>query len=64
MIKTKLVHGNSIEQMLEKVEELDESLGIDYELIDTETDFVKISDNEMFYSEALVYKVGDDDEDL
>lgn len=64
MIKTKLVHGNSIEQMLEKVEELDESLGIDYELIDTETDCVKINDNEMFYSEALVYKVGDDDEDL
>lgn len=61
MIKTKLVHGNSIEQMFEKIEELDKSLGIDYELIDTETDSVKISDNEMFYSEALVYKVGDND---
>lgn len=60
MIKTKMVHGNSIEQMLERVEQLDESLGIDYELIDTETNFVKISDNEMFYSEALVYK-GDDE---
>ena len=64
MIKTKIVHGNSIEQMLERVKQLDESLGIDYELIDTETDFVKISDNEIFYSEALVYKVGDDDENL
>ncbi len=48
MIKTKIVHGNSVEQMLERVKQLDESLGIDYELIDTETDFVKISDNEIF----------------
>lgn len=61
MIKTKIVHGSSIEQMLERVKQLDESLGVDYELIDTETDFVKISDDEVFCIEALVYKVGDDE---
>lgn len=48
MMKTKIVHGNSVEQMLERAKQLDESLGVDYELIDTETDFVKINDNEIF----------------
>lgn len=63
-MKTKIVYGDSVEQMLERVKQLDESLGEDYELIDTETDFVKISDDEVLCIEALVYKVGDDNEDL
>ncbi|WP_420326784.1 hypothetical protein [Levilactobacillus brevis] len=59
-MKTKIVYGDSVEQMLERVEQLDESLGVDYELIDAETDFVKISDDEVLCIEALVYK-GDDE---
>lgn len=59
-MKTKIVYGDSVEQMLERAEKLDESLGVDYELIDAETDFIKISDDEVLCIEALVYK-GDDE---
>ncbi|MEN2361193.1 hypothetical protein [Levilactobacillus brevis] len=63
-MKIKMVHADNMEELFAQVSEVDKAQDIDDELLDVEFDFIKVSDSKVIYSEALVYKVGDDDEDL
>ncbi|WP_203639829.1 hypothetical protein [Levilactobacillus wangkuiensis] len=63
-MKIKMVHADNMEELFAQVSEVDKAQDIDDELLDVEFDFIKVSDSKMIYCEALVYKVGDDDEDL
>ncbi|MCT3575466.1 hypothetical protein [Levilactobacillus brevis] len=63
-MKIKMVHADNMEELFAQVSEVDKAQDIDDELLDVEFDFIKVSDSKVIYCEALVYKVGDDDEDL
>ncbi|MCT3583634.1 hypothetical protein [Levilactobacillus brevis] len=63
-MKIKMVHADNMEELFAQVSEVDKAQDIDDELLDVEFDFIKVSDSKVVYCEALVYKVGDDDEDL
>ncbi|QCZ48778.1 prophage P2b protein 10 [Levilactobacillus brevis] len=63
-MKIKMVHADNMEELFAQVSEVDKAQDIDDELLDVEFDFIKVSDSKVIYCEALVYKAGDDDEDL
>lgn len=63
-MKIKMVHADNVDELFSRVREVDKAQDIDDELIDTGFDFIKVSDSKMIYCEALVYRTGDDDEEL
>ncbi|MGO1969436.1 MAG: hypothetical protein ACTH1Q_01435 [Levilactobacillus brevis] len=63
-MKIKMVHADNMEELFAQVSEVDKAQDIDDELLDVEFDFIKVSDSKVIYCEALVYKAGDDDENL
>ncbi|WP_125766212.1 hypothetical protein [Levilactobacillus mulengensis] len=63
-MKIKMVHADNMEELFAQVSEVDKAQDIDDELIGTSIDFIKVSDSKKIYCEALVYRTGDDDEDL
>ncbi|MFC6181502.1 hypothetical protein [Lactiplantibacillus daowaiensis] len=63
-MKIKMVHADNMEELFAQVSEVDKAQDIDDELIGTSIDFIKVSDSKTIYCEALVYRTGDDDEDL
>lgn len=63
-MKIKMVHADNVDELFSIVREVDKAQDIDDELIDTGFDFIKVSDSKMFYCEALVYRTGDDNEEL
>ena len=63
-MKIKMVHADNFDELFSRVREVDKAQDIDDELIDTGFDFIKASDSKMIYCEALVYRTGDDDEEL
>ncbi|KZU59551.1 prophage Lp3 protein 10 [Lactiplantibacillus plantarum] len=63
-MKIKMVHADNTDELFSRVREVDKAQDIDDELIDTSFDFIKVSDSKMIYCEALVYRAGDDDEEL
>lgn len=63
-MKIKMVHADNVDELSSRVSEVDKAQDIDDELLDVEFDFIKVSDSRMIYCEALVYRTGDDDEEL
>ncbi|WP_076655356.1 hypothetical protein [Lactiplantibacillus plantarum] len=63
-MKIKMVHADNVDELFSRVREVDKAQDIDYELLDVEFDFIKVSDSKMIYCGALVYRTGDDDEEL
>ncbi|VFI61554.1 hypothetical protein LAP9571_02257 [Lactiplantibacillus plantarum] len=63
-MKIKMVHADNMDELFSRVSEVDKAQDIDDELLDVEFDFIKVSDSKMIYCEALVYRAGDDDEEL
>lgn len=63
-MKIKMVHADSVAELSSRVREVDKAQDIDDELLDVEFDFIKVSDSKVIYCEALVYRTGDDDEEL
>ncbi|ASI63370.1 hypothetical protein ALX04_006710 [Lactiplantibacillus plantarum subsp. plantarum] len=63
-MKIKMVHADNVDELFSRVREVDKAQDIDDELIDTSRDFIKVSDSKMIYCEVLVYRTGDDDEEL
>ncbi|MBS0951397.1 hypothetical protein ABC426_02450 [Lactiplantibacillus plantarum] len=63
-MKIKMVHADNVDELSSRVREVDKAQDIDDELLDVEFDFIKVSDSKMIYCEALVYRTGDDDEEL
>ncbi|MGA3376508.1 hypothetical protein [Lactiplantibacillus pentosus] len=63
-MKIKMVHADNVDELFSRVREVDKAQDIDDELIDTSRDFIKVSDSKMIYCEALVYRTGDEDEEL
>lgn len=60
----KMVHADNMEELFAQVSEVDKAQDIDDELLDVEFDFIKVSDSKVIYCETLVYRTGDDDEEL
>lgn len=63
-MKIKMVHADNMDELFSQVSEVDKAQDIDDELLDVEFDFIKVSDSKVIYCEALVYRTGDDDEEL
>ncbi|WP_076633656.1 hypothetical protein [Lactiplantibacillus plantarum] len=63
-MKIKMVHADNMEELFAQVSEVDKAQDIDDELLDVEFDFIKVNDSKVIYCEALVYRTGDDDEEL
>ncbi|WP_076640948.1 hypothetical protein [Lactiplantibacillus plantarum] len=63
-MKIKMVHADNMDELFSQVSEVDKAQDIDDELLDVEFDFIKVSDSKVIYCEALVYRNGDDDEEL
>ncbi|WP_280990889.1 hypothetical protein [Lactiplantibacillus carotarum] len=63
-MKIKMVHADNTDELFSRVREVDKAQDIDDELIGTSIDFIKVSGSKMIYCEALVYRAGDDDEEL
>ena len=63
-MKIKMVHADNMEELFAQVREVDKAQDIDDELLDVEFDFIKVSDSKVIYCEALVYRTGDEDEEL
>ena len=63
-MKIKIVHADNMEELFAQVSEVDKAQDIDDELLDVEFDFIKVSDSKVIYCEALVYRTGDEDEEL
>ncbi|MCH7260651.1 hypothetical protein ACA592_01435 [Lactiplantibacillus plantarum] len=63
-MKIKMVHADNMEELFAQVSEVDKAQDIDDELLDVEFDFIKVSDSKVIYCEALVYRTGDEDEEL
>ncbi|MCK8475084.1 hypothetical protein [Lactiplantibacillus plantarum] len=63
-MKIKMVHADNVAELFSRVSEVDKAQDIDDELLDVEFDFIKVSDSKMIYCEVLVYRTGDDDEEL
>ncbi|KZU50864.1 hypothetical protein T1J70_09850 [Lactiplantibacillus plantarum] len=63
-MKIKMVHADNMEELFAQVSEVNKAQDIDDELLDVEFDFIKVSDSKVIYCEALVYRTGDEDEEL
>ncbi|MGY5257058.1 hypothetical protein [Lactiplantibacillus plantarum] len=63
-MKIKMVHADNMEELFVQVSEVNKAQDIDDELLDVEFDFIKVSDSKVIYCEALVYRTGDEDEEL
>ena len=63
-MKIKMVHADNMEELFAQVSEVDKAQDIDDELLDVEFDLIKVSDSKVIYCEALVYRTGDEDEEL
>ena len=63
-MKIKMVHADNVAELSSRVREVNKAQDIDDELLDAEFDFIKVSDSKMIYCGALVYRTGDDNEEL
>lgn len=60
-----MVHADSLDKLFSKMNELLSKMNDDdSELLDTNIDCIKVNDSKMVYCEAMVFKIGDDDEIL
>ncbi|QGX69503.1 hypothetical protein GPK32_11630 [Lactiplantibacillus plantarum] len=63
-MKIKMVHADNMKELFAQILVVNKAQDIDDELIGNSIDFIKVSDSKMIYCEALVYRTGDDDEEL